>query len=266
MVKSTKKQEKKPVVKVEVEEEILSEREEEEEVASEIASEDEEYPNITSQDVEDLDEPSHDDDDTEASGSNSDEIGKFQKKLTKINSLLTNINKISLKDSSLTKEFVSNSVKTLIEIEKLNGNLLKTMLMTMSKELLPVLKKKDKKLQKKLLGKGGAVKKLAIDNPLETYPQVLTFLELEEGTLVSRNQVQQAIHKNVRAEKEKNNPEIFVEGDKRKFNLIGKNKELFKFIRQRMTELGHSKEELPGKSISIADVMKYTPYCFTKKT
>ena len=131
----------------------------------------------------------------------------------------------------------------------------------MLKENLVSLKYKDSKQNKpkKVVNK----ENLAINKLMTTYPEVLTFLKLEDGVQVSRALLIQSINSFVKKEKTENNPDIYVKGDNRCFNLIGELKVLFDFIKLRMIERGdlQNESEFPT-NISYRQIMKYLKYCF----
>jgi hypothetical protein len=131
----------------------------------------------------------------------------------------------------------------------------------MTKENLVSLKNKDLKQNKpkKVINK----ENLAINKHMITYPEVLKFLKLEEDSTVSRAQLIQNINSFVKTEKTNNNPDIYVTGDNRCFNLIGDLKVLFNFIKYKMLERGdlQNESEFPT-SISYREIMKYLKYCF----
>ena len=64
-------------------------------------------------------------------------------------------------------------------------------------------------------------------------------------------------------EKIANNPDIFVQGDNRRFRLIGNLRILFDFIKHKMILRGdlENPEEFP-EHISYTDIFKYLKYCF----
>ena len=110
--------------------------------------------------------------------------------------------------------------------------------------------------------------KMAINKPHKTYPEVLTFMGLEEDSTISRAQLIQGINAFVKKQKAENNPEIFVEGNNKCFNLIGELKELFDFIKNQMINRGDLTDENENSFpsyISYRDIMKYLKYCIVPK-
>ena len=109
--------------------------------------------------------------------------------------------------------------------------------------------------------------KSAVNKKLAVEDNLLTFMGLEKGTLVSRAEALQAITGYVKSVKETGNPDIKVEGNNRAFKLIGKLDPLFKGIEKTMLERGDLKkgETVPDK-ITYIQIMKYMTYCFKKTT
>ena len=167
----------------------------------------------------------------------------------------------NLKEITLTKEFVTQLSKKVKDINKLSSKLFTNTLDIYTKENLVSIKNKNSKQKKpkKVVNK----ENMAINKGQETFPEVLQFMEFEEDSLVSRAQLIQKINSFVRIEKEKKNPDIFVEGDNKLFKLIGPLKHLFEFIRIKMIEREDfvESDEFPMQ-ISYRDIMKYLKYCF----
>ena len=99
----------------------------------------------------------------------------------------------------------------------------------------------------------------------DTYKEVLVFMKLENTPVkkVSKVHILSAIHNYIKKQKAENNPDIFVEGDNRRFRLIGDLKILFDFIKQQMIlrEDLENPEEFP-EHIAYTDIFKYLKYCF----
>lgn len=167
----------------------------------------------------------------------------------------------NLKEFTFTKEFVTQLTKKVKDINKLSSKLFTNILDIYTKENLVSIKNKNSKQKKpkKVVNK----ENMAINKGQETFPEVLHFMEFEEDSLVSRAQLIQKINSFVRTEKEKKNPDIFVEGDNKLFKLIGPLEDLFKFIRIKMIEREDfvESDEFPIQ-ISYKDIMKYLKYCF----
>jgi hypothetical protein len=109
--------------------------------------------------------------------------------------------------------------------------------------------------------------KSAVNKKLAVEDNLLTFMGLEKGTLVSRAEALQAITGYVKSVKETGNPEIKVEGNNRAFKLIGKLAPLFKGIEKTMIERGDLKKgEIVPDKITYIQIMKYMTYCFKKTT
>ena len=109
--------------------------------------------------------------------------------------------------------------------------------------------------------------KSAVNKKLAVEDNLLTFMGLEKGSLVSRAEALQAITGYVKSVKETGNPEIKVEGNNRAFKLIGKLAPLFKGIEKTMLERGDLKKgEIVPDKITYIQIMKYMTYCFKKTT
>ena len=109
--------------------------------------------------------------------------------------------------------------------------------------------------------------KSAVNKKLAVEDNLLTFMGLEKGSLVSRAEALQAITGYVKSVKETGNPDIKVEGNNRAFKLIGKLGPLFKGIEKTMLERGDLKKgEMVPDKITYIQIMKYMTYCFKKNT
>ena len=109
--------------------------------------------------------------------------------------------------------------------------------------------------------------KSAVNKKLAVEDNLLVFMGLEKGTLVSRAEALQAITGYVKSVKETGNPEIKVEGNNRAFKLIGKLAPLFKGIEKTMLERGDLKKgDIMPDKITYIQIMKYMTYCFKKTT
>ena len=188
---------------------------------------------------------------------------EYIKRLDTVIECLSFINDKNLKDINLTKDFFSNVVVKCKKIIKLNTQMTTNTMDLMTKENLVSLKHKDLKQSKpkKVINK----ENLAINKQMPTYPEVLKFLKLEDNSTISRAQLIQSINAFVKKEKTDNNPDIYVKGDNRCFNLIGELKVLFDFIKLKMLERGdlENESEFPT-NISYRQIMKYLKYCFTE--
>ena len=102
--------------------------------------------------------------------------------------------------------------------------------------------------------------KSAVHKKQPTRDILLKFMELEAGEQVSRAEALNAINSFVRQEKEKKNPEIFVEGDNKAFRIIGKLKPLFDGIGEVMKTKG--KIEPVPQQIYFTQIMGYMSHCF----
>jgi hypothetical protein len=186
---------------------------------------------------------------------------EYIKNLDTIIESLVYINDNNLKDFNLTKDFFNNVSIRCKKIIKLNTQMTTNVMDIMLKENLVSLKNKDLKQNKpkKVINK----ENLAINKLMSTYPEVLKFLKLENDSMISRAQLIQSINSFVKKEKTANNPDIYVKGDNRCFNLIGELKVLFDFIKLKMLERGdlENQSEFPT-NISYREIMKYLKYCF----
>ena len=189
------------------------------------------------------------------------QIEEYILTLDKIIESYTYLNNVSLKDLPMTKDTHIQIINKYKKIIKLNTVLVTDTTDYMSKENVISLKHKDAKQNKpkKVINK----ENMAINKLLPTYPEVLKFLKLEDGTNVSRALLIQKINNFVREEKLANNPDIYVEGNNQYFNLIGDLKIFFDFIKTKMIERQDLQDEssFPTK-ISYREIMKYLKYCF----
>ena len=113
--------------------------------------------------------------------------------------------------------------------------------------------------------KTGNKEKSAVNKKLHVDENLLTFMGLESGTMVSRAEALQAITGYVKTLKESGNSDIKVEGNNRAFKIVGKLQTLFAGIEKVMLERGDLKkgEIIPDK-ITYIQIMKYMTYCFKK--
>jgi hypothetical protein len=113
--------------------------------------------------------------------------------------------------------------------------------------------------KKKIMDKGKAA--VNIEQPVRDI--LLTFMELPKGTLVSRSQALNSINSFIKEEKEKKNPEIFVENDKRAFKAVGKLKILLNGINEVMVSKGVTDAKIPDH-IYYTSIMGLMSHCFYK--
>jgi hypothetical protein len=112
--------------------------------------------------------------------------------------------------------------------------------------------------------------KISINFVKNTYIDVFIFMKLQNTEVIKiRNRYMftlNIIMNFVRKEKQSNNPDILVEGDNRRFRLIGDLKTLFDFIKKQMILRGNLKnpEDFP-EHISYLQILKYLKYCFPVK-
>ena len=171
------------------------------------------------------------------------------------------ISKQNLKNYDVTKESITQITKVMNKAIKLFANIQISNNDFLTKETASSLKTKDAKAKKpkKVVNK----ENFAINKENETYKEVLSFMKLDENTNVSKAHILQEINAFVKKEKTANNPEIFFQGDNRRFKLIGDLKVLFEFIKKQMIkrgDLGNS-DEFP-KDLAYTQIMKYLKYCF----
>lgn len=98
-----------------------------------------------------------------------------------------------------------------------------------------------------------------------TYKEVLKFLKLENSQVIkiSYIMVMKHITDFVKKERISGNSDIYVEGNFKRFKLIGELKTLFDFIKKQMIIRGdlENPEKFPI-DISYFEVLKYIIYCF----
>jgi hypothetical protein len=162
----------------------------------------------------------------------------------------------------MTKDLLVSIHKYMSKINKQNLILNSNLNDFMIKECAASLKGKDSKFKKtkKVINKENC----AVNKEFTTYKEVLDFMKLPEGSLISKANVLQAINAFIKNEKTNNNPDIFSkQGDNRKFVLINELKVLFDFIRKQMIARGDLSEsdDFPTE-LQYIQIMKYTKYCF----
>jgi len=113
--------------------------------------------------------------------------------------------------------------------------------------------------KKKIMDKGKAA--VNIEQPVRDI--LLTFMDLPKGTLVSRSQALNSINSFIKEEKEKKNPEIFVENDKRAFKAVGKLKVLLNGIKEVIVSKGVVDAQVPD-NIYYTSIMGLMSHCFYK--
>lgn len=170
----------------------------------------------------------------------------------------------NIKSYDITKDFFLSLTSSLKKTNKLSFNFNQSINDYIVKEQTQLIKKESKSLKKPK--KKTDKDKFAVNIPQETYPEILTLMKLEPGTLVSKAMIMQYINAYVKNEKTNNNPDIFVQGDNRCFKLIGEIKELFTFIRTIMIKKGDLTEDSDFPTqLSYTSIMKYYGYCFPVK-
>ena len=107
---------------------------------------------------------------------------------------------------------------------------------------------------------------LWINTLQKTYKEVLVFMKLENThvTRVTREYILSAFHNYVKKQKAENNPDIFVQGENRRyFRLIGDLKILFEFIKNQMIIRGKLENpEIFPVYLSPTQSLRYLTYCF----
>lgn len=185
----------------------------------------------------------------------------YLKKIHTVVELLTDITHENLKDFDISKDFLNTLSSDSKKINKLTLALVTSIQDFLLKESLSSLKKvsKNSKTPKKVVNK----ENFAINKPNESYPEVLKFMGIDEGTHISKGQIIQKVNAFVKEQKTSNNPDIFVTGDNRSFRLIGDLKVLFTFIEKQMITRGDmtSGDAFP-EHIAYTGIMKYLKYCF----
>lgn len=171
------------------------------------------------------------------------------------------ISKQNLKNYDVTKDSINQVTKLMNKSIKLFGSVQISTIEFTTKEAGESLKAKETKAKKpkKTVDK----ENYAINKVSESYSEVLSFMKLQENTLISKANILQEINAFVKKQKTANNPDIFFEGDNRRFKLIGDLKVLFEFIKKQMIkrgDLGNS-DEFP-KDLAYTQIMKYLKYCF----
>jgi len=208
------------------------------------------------------DEPINDDDETSNFESSIDKYTDPETYLNKYLNLIETLTFMTiseLEESKITKDFKKTNQKYFSKINKIWAKFNDKQYEIAS---IGVSLKNPNAKPKKIVVKENC----AINKEKETFKEVLNFIKLEEGTLISRGQVIKSINSFVKKEKTNNNPDIFVEGDNTRFALVGDLKVLFDFIQSEMIRRGtlKSTDEFPT-TLSYKDIMKYVSYCFPEK-
>jgi hypothetical protein len=176
------------------------------------------------------------------------------------------VHSISLKDIDLDKDFLKTYIDHLTKIqEKLVPKLITNSMTYMLKENVTSLKKSSKKKAKPATASNPEDK--AINKKVETYPEILKFMDLPEGDKISKGELLRKITQYVKYERDDmKNTDIVVEGNKRLFKLVGKLNPLFKFIRLQMIERGKLTEsDTFPTQLAYTQIMTYLGYAFHPK-
>jgi len=160
------------------------------------------------------------------------------------------------------KDFRTKFDATFRKFSKASSQLMLTYPEVVSKQLSVAEKLSHGRSSSK---KTGNKEKSAVNKKLPVDENLLTFMGLESGTMVSRAEALQAITGYVKTLKESGNSDIKVEGNNRAFKIVGKLQTLFTGIEKVMIERGDLKkgESMPDK-ITYIQIMKYMTYCFKK--
>ena len=172
----------------------------------------------------------------------------------------------NLKDLDLDKDFLKTYVENITKIqEKLLPKLISNTMSYMLKENVVSLKKSSKKKSKPATASNPEDK--AINKKVDTYPEILKFMDLPEGDKISKGELLRKITQYVKYERDElKNPDIVVEGNKRLFNLVGKLGPLFKFIKAQMIERGKITDSDPFPTqLAYTQIMTYLGYAFHPK-
>ena len=160
------------------------------------------------------------------------------------------------------KDFRTKFDATFRKFSKASSQLMLTYPEVVSKQLSVAEKLSHGRSSSK---KTGNKEKSAVNKKLPVDENLLTFMGLEPGTMVSRAEALQAITGYVKTLKESGSSDIKVEGNNRAFKIVGKLQTLFAGIEKVMLERGDLKkgEIIPDK-ITYIQIMKYMTYCFKK--
>lgn len=173
---------------------------------------------------------------------------------------------INLKDIDLDKDFLKTYVENITKIqEKLVPKLITNTMSYMIKENVVSLKKSSKKKSKPATASNPEDK--AINKKVDTYPEILKFMDLDAGEKISKGELLRKITQYVKYERDDmKNLDIVVEGNKRLFNLVGKLGPLFKFIKAQMIERGKITDSDPFPTqLAYTQIMTYLGYAFHPK-
>ena len=150
---------------------------------------------------------------------------------------------------------------------------------------LKIFDKKKEKAMKDMISSSSSGKKKKVDGPKkdtsnshvnikrDTFKEITDFLKLEEGTKISKADLQRGIPACVSSYREAGSTEIIVYSDdgkenKKEFKLINELKVLFDFIVQKMKENGIDEEKYPkgykANKSSYTEVLSYLSHAFPK--
>jgi len=104
--------------------------------------------------------------------------------------------------------------------------------------------------------------KIAIHKKHNVHDFLLKFMNLPEGTQISRAQALTAITTYVKVQKA-TNPDIIVSDDKKSFKIIGDLKVLFDGIEKNLISTNKLTKPMPTQ-IKYTDIMTYMAFCFIK--
>jgi hypothetical protein len=167
------------------------------------------------------------------------------------------------------KDYKFESKDAITQLCSINKNLSKVAV-SLSTNIVDILQKesissfKAKGAKKNKKDKAPKDKKnFAVNQEFEPLPYVLKFMELPESSLVSKGMIIQKVNSFVKTEKTAKNPDIFVEGNNRKFKVIGDLKKFFSEVHLVMKSRNATPEGEPFPTeLAYTDIMKYLKYCF----
>ena len=194
-----------------------------------------------------------------------EKLEEFSQQIDKIEKLIEDIaafNKNSKEFKFESKEIITKMCGISKNLTKEASSLSNNLTATLLKEAVASLKSKGSKKNKK--DKAPKDKKnFAVNQEFAPLPYVLKFMELPADSLVSKGMIIQKVNSFVKTEKNAKNPEIFVEGNNRKFKVIGDLKKFFSDVHKVMKDRKATAEgEAFPTELAYTDIMKYLKYCF----
>lgn len=201
---------------------------------------------------------SSDDDSAEKLEEFSQNIDKIEKMVEEIATFNKNFKGAKLESKEILNKLCSISKNLTKESSSMANNLVSNMHGYVIANLKAINTKKNKK-DKVPKDK----KNFAVNQEFAPLPYVLKFMDLPSDSLVSKGMIIQKVNSFVKTEKNAKNPDIFVEGNNRKFKVIGGLKKFFSDVHKVMKDRKAMSDDEPFPTeLAYTDIMKYLKYCF----